>query len=743
MSTPGPDPIRAPAGADADEPDGFELRRAIELDEQGLIARVGFASLYAVIAIAVAPWQLPAAWIASLFAWELLSPRLFTPWMRRLPDDGALSVFALTNVLGSCLYSSVALVGLAVGSPIGIAMGATWLTGSFMNSFIYYGENRRILWSSIGPAIVTAVIGPSLLHGPTWPALAVSFMILTALVAARSFSLDHQVLLKRLGERQSKLAEVERKLAIAVEASGDGMFEVDFVANTRVVSVGWAAMLGYERSEVEAADLINFVHPDDRTVVEQDYAAHFRGETPHTSSELRMLCKDGSAKWILSRARLVSRTAEGAPWRLIGTTIDISARKQLEFQLEDARDFAERANEAKGTFVANMSHEIRTPLNGVIGVAGVLARTSLSAEQRDMVGLVQSSAKVLERLLSDILDQSKLEAGDFELQIAPFDLRETIDAAAELMRAKAEEKALTFEVVFDQAADGVFRGDAVRLRQVISNLAANAIKFTERGKVRVEVTAREPDTADAPTRLTIVVSDSGIGFDEATAQRLFGRFVQADGSISRRFGGTGLGLAISKALTERMGGEIGAASRPGAGSRFTVVVPLERAMTLADYRAARDAAGDEGPEADDAGVELAGLRILVAEDHPTNQRVIELILGPTGVSLTMANDGQEAVELFAPGAFDLILMDMQMPRLDGLAATQEIRRRERAAGAAATPIAMLTANAMDEHRQMAFEAGADHHISKPFTPDSLFAGVAETLATARRQAPSSPLSAAG
>ncbi|MEJ0064787.1 MAG: ATP-binding protein [Caulobacteraceae bacterium] len=266
-------------------------------------------------------------------------------------------------------------------------------------------------------------------------------------------------------------------------------------------------------------------------------------------------------------------------------------------------------------------------LNGVIGVTGVLARTPLSHEQRDMVELVQSSAQVLERLLSDILDQSKLEAGDFALQVAPFDLRQTVDDAAQLMRARAEEKSIAFEVSFAPAADGLFNGDAVRLRQVVSNLAANAIKFTERGEVRIDVAAEEPPTPGEPTRLTIAVSDTGIGFDGSTAQRLFARFVQADGSISRRYGGTGLGLAISKTLTEADGRRNQRHVPAWRRSRFAVSLPLPRTMPLADYQASGRRAGEAAADTDAAGVELDGLRVLVAEDHPTNRRVIELIPG--------------------------------------------------------------------------------------------------------------------
>ena len=702
------------------DPSRFDVRAALELDRHGMTARVGFAGLYALMSLLVLPWPVPAAWMATIVVWELIADRWINPQIMVMSERNALRAFATVNAPASAFYGGVALASLAVGSPMGVAIGATWLAGSFMNVFIYVGANRTVLLASLLPGVAIAIVGPMLGHGPTLQSTAISAFILSTLLAARSFSLDHQVLLKRLGERQSDLADVERKLSLAVEASGDGLFEVDLINQKPRVSAGWASMLGYEVSDIDAPDLGSYIHPDDFPAVSAAFGAHYRGETSLVTSEQRMRCKDGSYKWVLARARVVARTPDGRPVRMIGTTIDISARKALEFQLERARDAAEHANDAKSTFVANMSHEIRTPLNGVIGVAGVLARTDLSAEQREMVGVVQSSAQVLERLLTDILDQSKLEAGEFELQSAPFDLRAAVGVASELLRARAEEKGLTLNVVFADAADGVFEGDAVRLQQIIANLVGNALKFTEHGEINIAVEAEAPATADAPTLITLMVRDTGIGFESDRAERLFSRFVQADGSISRRFGGTGLGLAISKALCELMGGGIEAQSRPDVGSTFTVRLPMRR---LAASELAAELTAPESEELD-----ISGLRILLAEDHPTNQRVIQLILGPFDVDLVIVGDGRQAVEAFTAASFDLVLMDMQMPHMDGLAATREIRRIEAATRAPRTPLAMLTANAMDEHRAQGAAAGADHHIAKPITPESLLAGIAATLA---------------
>jgi len=710
----------------------FDVRTAIELAWHGLFDRVAFAAVYAGLSLFVLPWIEPAAWIAVILVWELAVTPVLDRAVLRLPEDRAAAAYALCNLVGAAIFQGVAFLCLINGSPIGVAIAATWIGGAVLNVFVFASASRQLMLATLFPAAAVSILGPWLAYGLSWKSAIIPVLLALAGLASRRFSLDHGVLLSQLADRQVAFADLERKLSVAIEASGDGLFELDLIAGEFVVSPTWLAMLGYAPDEVESpiADWRVFVHPDDVAKVEQDFAAHFRGETAHTAVEQRMRCKDGAYKWVLSRARLVSRTAAGRPWQIVGTTIDLTARKALEHELEAARDLAESANDAKSVFVANMSHEIRTPLNGVIGVAGALAGTRLSARQREMLALIESSGHMLEQILSDILDQAKIEAGNFELQIAPFDLRREVESAAELMRPRTDEKGLSFQVAFAASAEGMFQGDAVRLKQIVSNLASNAIKFTSSGAVTVKVEAVDPTKDGDPTLVRIDVTDSGIGFDAETADRLFSRFVQADGSISRQFGGTGLGLAICKQLTDLMGGRITARSRPGDGSVFSVEIPMMRSMTIAEYRARSASEADRGDGAAGSADHLAKIRILLAEDHPTNQRVVQLILEPTGIALTTVDNGQEAVDTFRPGLFDLILMDMQMPVMDGLAATRAIRELEAKAGCGQTPIAMFTANAMDEHLAQAAEAGANHHIAKPITPERLLAGIELALNSA-------------
>ena len=332
-----------------------------------------------------------------------------------------------------------------------------------------------------------------------------------------------------------------------------------------------------------------------------------------------------------------------------------------------------------------------------------------------MVGLIETSAQTLESLLSDVLDLARIEAGRMEVRREPFDLRAVARDVGALFEPSALAKGLSFDVDVAPAAAGLFLGDAARVRQVLSNLVSNAVKFTAEGGIVLEVAA-EPGPGGA--QLTFTVRDTGIGFDADAGQRLFDRFEQADGSITRRYGGTGLGLAISRSLAtaRAMGGALEARSTPGVGSTFQLRLTLSPAARAA----VADAPGDNA----DAGADnLARLRVLLAEDHPTNRRVVELILGSVGVQLTSVENGALAVEACETGAFDLVLMDMQMPVMDGLTATRAIRAGEAAAGRARALIYSLTANAMPEHAKASADAGADGHLTKPITADALLNAV--------------------
>ena len=377
----------------------------------------------------------------------------------------------------------------------------------------------------------------------------------------------------------------------------------------------------------------------------------------------------------------------------------------------------ERANTEKSRFLANMSHELRTPLNGVIAISDSLAQHQRTKRDRELAQLIVSSGRLLEQVLTDILDFSKIEAGEITLADEVVDLEAVVERIAELHRAAAEAKGLQLVWRVASQAKGAYRGDSVRLTQVLSNLLSNAVKFTEQGSVTLSAEA-------GPTGLAFSVRDTGIGFDEAVKARLFRRFEQADASIRRRFGGTGLGLAISRSLVELMGGRIDVDSAPGAGSTFHFVLPLERAEAQVPQ------AQEEAEEA----VSLAGVRVLLAEDHPTNQKVIQLILEAVGVQLDIVENGALALERLRAQPYDLVLMDMQMPELDGLSATMALRAWEAETGRARLPVIMLTANALDEHVRASLSAGADEHLSKPIRPLALIEAMGRRLAAAAEAA---------
>ncbi|CAN7351254.1 ATP-binding protein [Phenylobacterium sp. LjRoot225] len=377
---------------------------------------------------------------------------------------------------------------------------------------------------------------------------------------------------------------------------------------------------------------------------------------------------------------------------------------------ELAHEAADRANRAKSEFLANMSHEIRTPLNGIIGTAEILARSDLTTRDRELVEIIRSSGDTLAGLLSDILDEARIEAGQLHIEMAPFHLGDLVRGVAGLWRLRTDERGVLLTVEIAPELDRAFLGDALRIRQVLTNFVSNAVKFTAAGSVAIQA------TSTGGGRARLAVRDTGVGFNAEQRARIFTRFEQADGSITRRYGGTGLGLAISQQLTLLMGGDIDCTSVVGEGSTFWAELPLEPAE-LTQAPASED----------DLACAGQALRVLIADDHPTNRTVVELMLQQLGADSLSVEDGAAAVQAFEHGDFDVVLMDMQMPVMDGLRATRAIRDCELRTGRPRTPILMLTANALPEHVAASEQAGADGHVAKPVTGANLLQAIAAAL----------------
>ncbi|WP_372785407.1 ATP-binding protein [Phenylobacterium sp.] len=386
--------------------------------------------------------------------------------------------------------------------------------------------------------------------------------------------------------------------------------------------------------------------------------------------------------------------------------------------LRQALAAAEAASHAKSTFLAVTSHEIRTPLNGVLGMAQAMENDALSARQRGRLGVIRQSGEALLDILNDILDVAKIEAGKLELEAAPFDLEAVANSALGAFSGTAAEKGLVLGLDIDPAARGTYQGDAARVRQVLGNLISNAVKFTDAGEVRVIVAAET-------WGVRLSVRDTGPGVPDELAERLFEKFTQGDASTTRRYGGTGLGLAISRELCAAMGGAISVANGPNGGATFTVELPMARSEAAPASTSAEPPARLPAPAAD-----APALRVLAAEDNEVNQLVLRTLLEQIGIDPTIVDNGEDAVRSWETGSFDLILMDVQMPVMDGPAATRAIRAKEAASGLGRIPIVALTANVMSHQLHAYLEAGMDGFVAKPIAVTELYAAIARYPAPA-------------
>jgi signal transduction histidine kinase/ActR/RegA family two-component response regulator len=399
--------------------------------------------------------------------------------------------------------------------------------------------------------------------------------------------------------------------------------------------------------------------------------------------------------------------------RLLGELRTYDSHLQAAMSdLTAAKDAADEANVMKSQFLANMSHEIRTPLNGVLGMAQVMAMQPLSPSQKERLDVIQKSGVTLLAVLNDLLDLSKIEVGAMELEQAAFDIEDVASGAYSTFTSIANTAGVFFSLIISPEAGGRWEGDSVRLRQVLYNLISNALKFTSEGQVEVCIDAVQG--AGGKT-LAITVRDTGIGISAEALPKLFEKFVQADNTMTRRFGGTGLGLTISRHMVELMGGAITVESTLGKGSVFHVTLPLPwlgPSIRLPSPPSGSEAAGARGFE---------GLRVLAAEDNVTNQLVLKTILHSLGLDPVIVENGRLAIEAWRREAFDIILMDIQMPVMDGVAATQDIRRIEAEEGLARTAIVALSANSMKHQVDEYLGAGLDAHLAKPIEIDKLYA----------------------
>jgi PAS domain S-box-containing protein len=511
---------------------------------------------------------------------------------------------------------------------------------------------------------------------------------------------------------KAALAESEARFRLLADRSTDIILRTDAAGTILYISPA-CRRLGYEAGEMVGRPAIEFLHPGDIDMAAERSRELLEGppRSPEDRREYRAMVKGGGHIWF-EGASSVNRDGEGAVVDVVSHLRDVTERRAIEAELRRKRAEAEAATQAKSEFLANMSHEIRTPLTGILGFAGLLEdRDDLPEAARSHVARIAVASRTLLTVVNDILDFSKIEAGQVELDPQPFDPARFLAETVELAAAQAAARGLTLETSADASLPAMVRADAARLRQVLLNLVGNAVKFTEAGGVAVSAAWR----AEGGGQLLFRVSDTGVGIAAEQQQRLFQRFSQADGSISRQYGGTGLGLAICKSLAELMGGRIGVKSAPGQGSTFwfTVAAP---ACEAGDNAAAGDA-GEDGGE-----VESRPARILIVDDSPVNRELVGTLLGVFGHQLTEAPGGAEAVAAAAQGAFDLILMDLQMPGMDGLAATRAIR--ESCVLNRATPIVALSANILPTHLEASRKAGMDDHIGKPIDTRELLTKVA-------------------
>lgn len=521
-----------------------------------------------------------------------------------------------------------------------------------------------------------------------------------------------------LVDARDQASVMNDRLEIAMSAASAGVYEIDLRSSERWTSPQYQALAGQEALARHAMMPFGMYHDDDIPAVRESWERCLRSPVVE-SIDARLYRPGGSEQWVRLFMR-VQRNEHGVPTRAIGLMLDIQQQKAQELALIEAKKQAEAATIAKSNFLASMSHEIRTPLNGVLGMAQSLVSDGLLTDQREKVDIILESGRTLTALLNDVLDLSKIEAGKIEIASTDGELGVTLDRLRQLFLSKAVERGLNIDLEIAPGLPRLLHYDPVRVRQCVGNLLSNAIKFTESGRVDVKVSSQE--TEPGKWMITVAVRDTGIGMTPAVIQRLFTTFTQADATITRRFGGSGLGLAITRQLARLMGGDVTVESTLGEGSTFTLTFKAEAVKN--------DAGSARGeialpPVDEDRLRRLHGIRILLVDDNAVNRQVVKLFTAALAPKFVEAVNGQEALDRLREEPFDIVLLDVHMPVMDG----KEAIKRMRAAPEAWSklPVIALTADAMSGDRERYLALGMTDYVSKPLDQRELTSKIAAAM----------------
>ncbi|MDB5491659.1 MAG: hypothetical protein JWO78_1508 [Micavibrio sp.] len=526
-------------------------------------------------------------------------------------------------------------------------------------------------------------------------------------------------------ESEKVIAAVQDQHDRALASTPDGIFEWDIRNNTRYWSPRLKEMIGFADHEIEPApdNVEDRIHPDDVAPRNKAIEEHLNGQNPEFSVTFRWLHKQGHWVWMKARGKAVFDD-HGQPIFLTGSCMDITELKEYEEELDQARRRAENESRAKSEFLAHMSHELRTPLTAITGTAEILMmkRKSFDPKIGQLIGALDTSAQALRDLLGGILDFSKIESGQLKLEKKPFHAADVFDDVVEIILPRAEDKDVKLIVDYSATGDFTMVGDRIRFKQIIMNLVGNAVKFTEKGKVTVTTRMHNHD---GQNYFQVSVSDTGVGIRPENIDSIFERFVQADSSVSRKYGGTGLGLPIARQLAKLMGGNISVQSVFGEGSVFTVCFPVEEGQ-LVPGEVMQSANSELQPSYLRNNVPLKlphDKKILIVEDYEGTITVISQMIDEMTYSYDVARSGLEALNKWNAQPYSLILMDIQMPEMDGMTALAQIRKIEQERALYRTPVIAMTAHAFQEDQAKCLEAGFDGYLAKPVSSDELISKI--------------------